>query len=111
VAIACAACGKKVHEQSVVCPHCGGHSGVAADPVAVDAMARAKPIAAPAYDPLAAPPAPLSGSAFATMLEIGAALVDAIAPDEQRREPTVPRAVARRATRRGASRRRSPRSR
>jgi hypothetical protein len=32
VPIPCAACAKPVHEHAVVCPHCGGATGVAADP-------------------------------------------------------------------------------
>jgi hypothetical protein len=34
MAIACEACGEPVHEQVVVCPHCGERSGVAADVLA-----------------------------------------------------------------------------
>ena len=35
MAIPCGQCGKPVHERAVVCPHCAGETGVAADPVAV----------------------------------------------------------------------------
>jgi hypothetical protein len=34
MAIPCEVCGKPVHEQVVVCPHCGNDTGVPADPIA-----------------------------------------------------------------------------
>jgi hypothetical protein len=116
VAIACEACGNKVHEQSVVCPHCGGHTGVTADPRAVAAIARAKPLVPRAVpDPLPVLATPAPTDTFAAAAAVGAALVGAAidALGRQRDEP-VPRAIARRrrATRRAAAgRRRSPPSR
>ncbi len=35
MAIACDQCQRPVHEQTVVCPHCGGPSGVPRDPIAL----------------------------------------------------------------------------
>jgi hypothetical protein len=35
VAIPCEKCGQPVHEQVVICPHCGDASGVPTDPIAV----------------------------------------------------------------------------
>jgi hypothetical protein len=34
MAIPCEACGRPVNEEVVVCPHCGGPTGVPVDPVA-----------------------------------------------------------------------------
>lgn len=34
MAIPCQTCGDPVHEQTVICPHCGKPTGVARDPVA-----------------------------------------------------------------------------
>jgi hypothetical protein len=35
VAISCEHCDQPVHEQTVICPHCGGPSGVPRDPIAL----------------------------------------------------------------------------
>lgn len=116
VAIPCNACSKPVHPRAVICPHCGDHTGVAADPrltaeeAAADVeFARIGPdtyVAPPTrigsddsrhgYDPGLA----LIGGAAVAVIAVGAAVkavVEAVI-EERGTRPELPQAIARERT-------------
>lgn len=116
MAIPCNACSEPIHPQVVICPHCGEHTGVAADTTltaqeaaATVELARIKSdtyIAPPTltrrdsgghhYDPELA----LIGGAAAAALAIGAvvkSVVEAVIEDRDAR-PELPQAIARERT-------------
>jgi hypothetical protein len=116
VAIPCNVCGKPVHSQAVICPHCGEPTGVAADPTltgeeAVAAVELAR-IQADTY----VAPLPLTGSGYGgydyepELALIGGAAVAAFAVgavvksvveavvEERGAHPELPQAIARERT-------------
>jgi len=83
VPIPCAECRKPVHEQSVICPHCGELTGIPQDPIA---LAEISVMTELDLDP---EPAPLP-----YLLE-----TKALPPIEEEPSTELPRAIARRRTR------------
>lgn len=116
MAIPCAACTKPVHEHAAKCPHCGGATGIAADPTltaeersaAVELAMREADANTPpasslytgdssyAYDPELA----LIGGAAAAVIAVGAVVKSAVEAvvEERRSRPELPRAYARERT-------------
>jgi len=116
VAIPCNACGKPVHSQAVICPHCGDATGVAADPTLTgeDAVAAVELARIQADTYIA--PLPFTGSSYGgygydpEVTLIGGAAVAAFAVgavvksvveavvEERGAYPELPQAIARERT-------------
>ena len=95
MAIPCEACSRPVHEQAVVCPHCGDHTGVPADPDAAVLVA-ALPAVPEAVTAPPSTPEEAVASVIAPIVEaIGVAVGSALELLGGEPESPLPRAVAR----------------
>jgi hypothetical protein len=103
VAIDCMACGGRVHETAVKCPHCGGRTGAApSKPTAAEALAIAQLEERRFYNELEIASAPVLTTPVPVMSGFGALglVVEAVAAatsslDEPEPPAEVPRAIAR----------------
>ena len=101
MAIPCESCGKRVHEQVVVCPHCGHDTGVPADPLAESEIATLPELPAPqptheqvplnAHGGLIGP----LGSAIANGVTVVINAAFDLVVDEDSNDGPLPRAIAR----------------
>jgi hypothetical protein len=98
VAIPCDVCGLPVHEQIVVCPHCGEHTGVPVDPNAERAIQAMPELPAPALTADAAHVLAKRRPGTALVGSIGRTLAAGIAllgDRDQADDDPLPRATAR----------------